>query len=270
MVKIKSFGFRIFGGTFTIHLIPTVITVVMMAACIGLGGWQIQRLHWKEGLIAQIHERMQEDNVDVGLSLIPPEEIPNLDYRPGRATGLLQNDHALYLNATSVGSGEGGYDVLVPLALDDGRFVLVNRGWMPYALKDKPLNGDPERSLYSPAGPVTITGILRLPAAEKPLGRPANDTVKNEWYWVDLAAMAAAAGVKEFAPYYLEADDAPHDGMYPVGGQTRVELPNHHFQYALTWFWLALILPVIYCVSSWKRDAAAKAVEGEKSEEASS
>jgi surfeit locus 1 family protein len=79
--------------------------------------------------------------------------------------------------------------------------------------------------------------------------------------------MAQAAGVKEFLPYVLEADDAPHDGSWPVGGQTRVDLPNHHFQYALTWFWLALILPVIYFVSNWRLDRPEKTGEAEKADE---
>ena len=208
-----------------------------------------------------MHERMQERAIDVGLSSIAPENIPNMDFHPGSASGLFQNDHPLYLASTSVGNGEGGYDILVPLALDNGSVLLVNRGWMPYALKDKPDSGSGQYELYRPAGPVHVTGILRLPPDKKPGFRPENEPVKNVWYWIDLPAMAQAAGVKEFLPYVLEADDAPHDGSYPVGGQTRVDLPNHHFQYALTWFWLAAILPVIYLVSGWRRNVPGKPAE---------
>jgi surfeit locus 1 family protein len=254
-------AFRLARGTFTIRLWPTLITLVMMTVLIGLGCWQIQRLHWKEGLIAEMQERMQEPAIDVGLSVIPPEDIPNLNYRPGRATGVFQNDHALYLNAISI-NGEGGYEVLTPFALDDGRVLLVNRGWMPYALKDKPESNDPEESLYRPQGSVTVSGILRLPPVSKPWGRPANQPDKNDWYWLDLPALTQAAGVKEFMPYVLEAADAPHDGSYPIGGQTRITLPNNHFGYALTWFGLAFALLVIYGIFSWQKPAKTEATKG--------
>ena len=37
-------------------------------------------------------------------------------------------------------------------------------------------------------------------------------------------------------------------GGWPEGGQTRLELPNNHLQYAITWFLLAGALVVIYLV----------------------
>jgi len=255
----KPKSFHILRGTFTFRLIPTLIALAMLAGLIALGVWQIKRLHWKENLIATMQARMQEPAVDVGLSVIPDEDVPNMDYHPGRASGLFQNDRALYLNATSIGTGEGGYDLLVPLALEDGRFLLVNRGWIPYASQEQ------ENNIYKPAGPVRLTGILRLPPAAKPLGRPANNAAKNEWYWVDLPAMASAAGVKEFLPYMLEAADAPHDGAWPVGGQSRMDLPNHHLQYAISWFWLAFVLPFIYFASNWRRNSSPLEGEDRKS-----
>ncbi len=271
----KPIGFRISGGTFTFRLIPTLITLAMLPGLIGLGYWQIQRLHWKENLIAEIHTRMQEPAIDVGLSVILPDNIPNMNYHPGRASGVFQNDHPLYFNATSVGNGKGGYDLLTPLLLDDGRYLLVNRGWIPYDQKQKPDAASPPADdqnpvygIYRPSGPVIISGILRLPPAQKPSGRPDNDASKDDWYWDDLPAMAQAAGVKEFLPFILEAKDAPHDGNYPVGGQTRIDLPNHHLQYAITWFWLAFILPFIYFVSNWRRDVPQKPAEGADLEEA--
>jgi len=274
----KLFKFPIFRGTFTFRLIPTIITVIMVAGMIGLGVWQVQRLHWKEGLIAEMHERMHQPEIDVGLSVIPPENIPNLDYRPGRATGTFDNGHEFYLNAISI-NGDGGYDLLTPLTLEDGRVLLVNRGWMPYAKRDQgsgvrdQATGVGDLSVYRPDGPVTVTGILKLPQKEKPTARPDNNAGKNDWYWIDMPAMTAVIGVKELMPYVLEASDAPHDGAWPVGGQTRVELVNHHFQYAITWFWLAFILPFIYFVSNWRLDRVEKPVEieekkeGEKTEE---
>src|SRR6185312_10615619 len=105
----KPITFPIFGGTFTFRLIPTLITLVMLVMLIGLGVWQVQRLHWKEDLIAEIHERMQEPPIYVGLSSIPDEDIPTLDYHHGSAAGVFQNDKELFLNSTAVSNVAGGY-----------------------------------------------------------------------------------------------------------------------------------------------------------------
>jgi surfeit locus 1 family protein len=61
--------------------------------------------------------------------------------------------------------------------------------------------------------------------------------------------MKQAAGVPDAAGFYVEAGPAPNPGNFPVGGQTILELPNNHLQYALTWFALAIALGVIYVVS---------------------
>ena len=47
---------------------------------------------------------------------------------------------------------------------------------------------------------------------------------------------------------FLDAGPAPNPGGIPIGGQTKVELPNDHLQYAITWDFLAVALAVIYVV----------------------
>ena len=66
--KKQPISFPIFGGTWTFRLIPTLITLALVPVMIGLGWWQLDRLHWKEDLLATIHARMQERAIDVGLS----------------------------------------------------------------------------------------------------------------------------------------------------------------------------------------------------------
>jgi len=242
----KPLAIRLARGTFTIRLWPTLIALVMMAVMIGLGYWQIQRLHWKENLIAEMQERMQEPSIDLDLSSIAAEDMPNMEYRPARATGLLQNTHELFLTSISK-KGEGGYHVLTPMQLDDGRMLLIDRGWVPYTGKD-PATRD--KSQF--AKPVTISGILRL-AHKSHWPQPDNKPEKGEWYRYDIEAMAQAAGAAALLPYVLEADDTPNPDRWPIGGQTRIDLPNDHFGYALTWFGLAFVLLVIYGVFSWQK-----------------
>jgi surfeit locus 1 family protein len=233
---------RIFGGVFNARLGPTLITLFMLAVLLGLGTWQVERLHWKQNLIATIKERMNQAPVDV-TSLAPNAD--DADYRHATALGFFQHDKEMYLASISL-KGEGGYHVLTPMRLANGNHLLVDRGWVPYDRKS-PFT----RRASQTFGPVMIRGILRRPAHH--WMQPDNHPAQNEWYAIDLPAMARAANVPEFLSFVLEADAAPNPGGYPVGGQTRIDLPNNHFGYVVTWYALAVALIVIYGLSGWRR-----------------
>jgi surfeit locus 1 family protein len=222
------------------RLWPTVITVLLLTVLVGLGTWQVKRLEWKEGLIAAMDHRMREEPIEV--AALP--EAEDETYRAAVARGTFLHEQSFYQLAISLG-GEGGYHVLTPLRLEDGRFLLVDRGWVPYGRRQ-----DYDR----PMGLVSLAGILRRP--EHHWSQPVNDPVKNYWYVPDLSAMAKVAGVPAFLPYVLEVDARPNPGGYPIGGQTRIELPNNHLGYALTWYGLALALLVIYSLSVWRKGSA--------------
>jgi len=216
----------------------TIWAFLGFSVLIGLGTWQIQRLHWKEGLIA---ER------DAGLSA-PPGPLPRnveaaagLDFHRVEAQGQFLHEHEFYLNATERRSGRGGFLVLTPLRLEDGAIVLVERGWVPPEQRDPATRG-----AGNPSGVVSVEGLLRVPSGDKGWFVPANDPTHNQWFYVDLPAMARTAGLSGLLPFYIEAGPAPNPGGLPLGGQAETELVNNHLQYAITWFSLAGILVVFY------------------------
>ncbi len=105
------------------------------------------------------------------------------------------------------------------------------------------------------AGPQTVTGLLRL---SEPGGGFLRSNVPGEdrWYSRDVAAIAAARGIGDVAPYFIDADGAPNQGGYPIGGLTRVVFPNNHLVYAITWFSLAAMLAAATIVigrREWRR-----------------
>ena len=94
-----------------------------------------------------------------------------------------------------------------------------------------------------------MTGLVRVPHGTG-LFTPANDVTRNLWYWPDAAAMHASAfggtGVRALA-FTVDADARPEPpGGLPRGGVTRLDLPNRHLEYALTWYGLALTLIGVY------------------------
>jgi surfeit locus 1 family protein len=176
--------------------------------------------------------------------IAPPQALAEAradQFRHVAAEGEFDNGKELFLAASS-DSGTSGYEVLTPLKMPDGRTIFVNRGFIPLELKDRA-----KRAAGEPAGTVRVVGLLRVPPAEKPTWfLPDNRPDLNLWFWVDLPAMAKAAGVGDPVPFYIDADKTPNPGGWPKGGITRLDLPNDHLQYAITWFALAVALIVIY------------------------
>lgn len=222
---------------------------VAFAVLIALGTWQVERLHWKEGLLAEIEARTHAAPVSLGEIEKTWSEQKDVDYRPVTVSGLLLNDKERHFFATY--DGYSGFYVYTPLLLDDGRAVFINRGFVPYDKKNPASR--PEGQLE---GPVTITGLARNPLIAKPSSLvPENDLKANIYYWKDLATMAAQSGIDRarLVPFFIDADKAPNPGGAPVGGVTIIDLPNSHLQYALTWYGLAATLVVILAISLWRR-----------------
>lgn len=222
------------------RLWPTLIALPAFLILIGLGIWQVDRLAWKTELLATIDARMSAPAVALPAAIDDPAAW---DYRRVTVDGTLEPGQTLHL-MSRVYAGQAGEQVIVPLVRDDverpGQIVLVDRGWVP--------NG------WQPdAGTVegTVTGILHVPTRP---GRfqPANDPEANTWFFVDLDAMASAVGAAEVFPLVLYQDAGPTDAP-PIGGQLRVDLPNNHLNYAMTWFSLALVLLVIYVLFHLRR-----------------
>jgi surfeit locus 1 family protein len=220
------------------RLWPTVFALPAVLLLLGLGIWQVQRLHWKEGLIAERRAATSAAPVPLPRG---SAVSPDMEFRHVFARGVFLNDKEILVYA-SPRIGKAGFDVLTPLVETDGRIVFVNRGFVPVGRRNPAT-----RAAGEIAGPVHVEGLLRLPPRGKPNWFvPDNDPGRNRWFWIDLPKMAAADGLKRVAPFYVDADARPNPGGWPQGGLTRVRLPNNHLQYALTWFSLAVALLVIY------------------------
>ena len=231
-----------------------VLGLAVLAVLLALGTWQVQRLHWKESLIAAIDARVASAArplADIEKQLA---ETGDVDYWPVTVAGTFRHEGERHFFATH--KGLSGYFVHTPLALDDGRLVLVNRGFVPFDRKDPASR--PEGQV---TGRVEIAGLARNRVEDKPNAfMPDNDPARNVFYWKDLDAMAASTGVGapgDYLPLFVDADDAPNPGGLPVGGTTLIELPNSHLQYAVTWYGLAAALAGVLGAWLWRRWRAA-------------
>ena len=213
----------------------SIAAVILTGILIWLGVWQLQRLTWKENLIATVAGHMQAPPIalDQALTLSPDD----VQYRKLMLSGHFDNSKESYVFTTSA-EGDAVYHVLTPFISDDGRILMVDRGAVPQS-KLSPQSRQPVE------GETKVTGVWRVP---DPPGffTPKADPSKHIWYARDLAGIAAADGVSLAAPAVIEADSSPNPGNLPLGGQTVVDFPNNHLQYALTWFGLAAGLIGVY------------------------
>jgi surfeit locus 1 family protein len=223
----------------------TALALAALAVLIGLGVWQLERLHWKEGLIAEIEARSRGVPVTLAQALAIARQGHDPNYYRVRVEGRFHHDKERYLFAQSLSDGTPGWHVITPLETAGGDMVLIDRGFVSDALKDPS-----SRASGQVEDAITVTGIVRSPEIQGNFV-PDNEPEANRWFWRDLGAMARSMfpeGTVELAPFYLDAEKSDVPGGWPEGGQTRLEVPNNHLQYAITWFLLALGLLVIYAV----------------------
>lgn len=220
-----------------------------IAVLVSLGTWQLQRLAWKEALIASIDERVHSAPRPLDELERRFAESSDVEYRPIQVTG--RYDHGKERHFFATYEGQSGFYVYTPLFLADGRAVFVNRGFVPYERKEASTR--PEGQVE---GEISVTGLARNPLAQKPSYLvPDNDLAKNVFYWKDRDVMARSAGLDpaRLVPFFIDAGTEPNPGGLPIGGVTIIDLPNNHLQYALTWYGLAAALAGVLATWLWRR-----------------
>ncbi len=219
-------------------LVPSLSTFVMLLVLIGLGTWQVYRLHWKEGILARIAEAEAEPPV--------PLTRDPASFTKIAVTGRFRFDRAVQFGAEVRDTRTGptiGYDQIVPLERNNAPTILVDRGWIPQQ-RTAPLD--------NPSGTVTVIGYVRQ--GSKPHWfSAADDVAARQFYTLDPAAIGAALGIPNPAPFVVVVLGPSATEVYPSPAQHLPRPPNNHLSYVITWYGLALALVFIFGV--WVRKA---------------
>lgn len=224
-----------------------LLGLIALAVLIGLGTWQVERLFWKEALIDTIERRIHGPAEDLGVIVAAEQSSGDIDYRPVRVTGIFDHSGERYFLSTH--EGEAGWNVYTPLLVaGQDLAVFVNRGFVPYALKEP--SARPEGQI---AGLVTVEGLARNRVTDNPGGAlmPDNDIAQHIFFWRDVPAMTEGLDLPDgvrMLPFTIDAGEGAAPGGYPIGGQTVVTMPNNHLEYALTWYGIGLGLAVLLTI----------------------
>lgn len=236
-------------------IFPAVAALAGVGILCALGVWQVERLQWKLGLIAQVEGRLRTLPVPAP----GPDQWASLDlaaseYQPVAVKGRYDHAgeiHVVYTLTEPKGPvGGPGSFVMTPLATPGGWYVYVNRGFVPRSKADPA-----SRRAGQIEGETTVVGLFRQPS-RRSWYMPGDDASGNQWLSRDPALYASAEGLPpaRVAPYIIDArfDPALPDGL-PQGGETVVSFPNNHLGYAITWFGLAAALAGVFAAFAWRR-----------------
>ncbi len=200
-------------------LSPLIVGLFGVSVLIGLGLWQVQRLHWKEALIEDLAIKMHAAPIE--LSSIELASADALSGTPVIAKGSFGETY------TDLLSGDkelgAGYRRVVPFVSGD-RTVMVELGFLPEAKKNAEFD--------LPKAEVEITGHLYFPKG----ANGSFDAARNIWVGYNVADMAEQLGA---APLILAANQSPIPELKDT--PMTIDLPNNHLQYAITWFSLAAV-----------------------------
>ncbi len=200
---------------------------------LSLGIWQLQRLTWKQELLAEIESRIAADPV-----ALPEQVSEDVDkYLPVTVAGEIEPGEIHVL--VSVKQVGPGYRIIQSFATDN-RTILVDRGFVP----------TPAKQADRLTGPMEITGNLHWPD-EVDGYTPDADIDGNIWFARDVPNLAAVLGAE---PVLLIARSETDPNVTPMPVDT-AGIPNDHLQYAIIWFGLALVWAAMTGYFLWRSRA---------------
>ncbi|WP_321907620.1 SURF1 family protein [Paraburkholderia sp. J11-2] len=216
------------------RLVPALLILIVMAVTIRLGFWQRDRAHQKEALQAQITQYESSTPQPVGAT---PLALKAIEFHRVRATGTFLPERVVYLDNRPYNDQPGFY-VVMPLKLEGGGYVLVNRGWLPRNIADRATIAP----YVTPAGPVVVEGIARADASRAfELGAGGSAAHQKIRQNLGVASYAAETGLP-LQPFVIQQTGfvpAFQDGLvrdWPVPN-TDVE---RNYGYMLQWWGMAL------------------------------
>ena len=203
---------------------------------VAFGTWQVKRLQWKLDLI----DELAAANAQKPLTSLPTSMagLESLQFRKVQLRGTWVPNVEFHL-APRYLHDQFGYAIIAPLKLNDGRILLVNRGWVPAAKKD--LAKRPETKVR---GAATVSGLVRT-GNERGYVTPANSPEKNIWFGRDIAEMAASKQLLKTIPVMVD-QVGPDTKKLPIPSDGIIRLRNDHLSYIITWYGIALGILVVF------------------------
>jgi len=223
-------------------VILTLVALALIPTMIELGFWQLHRHEHKVALNKVIGDSLAAKPVPAESLTSPGATVKHVDlYRPVTAKGSFDTaDEVVVRRRTNV-DGEVGFHVLTPFVLDDGRVLMVNRGWIPAAGAQTAFPKIP-----APAkGEITVTGRLMTDQTTADSGIKNLKGLPDRQVMLINSKQQAQLLGKQVLGGYVELTSPEPKGDTPE----LIPAPNHsdigpHMAYAIQWWLFSAGVPV--------------------------
>jgi surfeit locus 1 family protein len=222
----------------------TLLALGAIAVTIRLGIWQLDRYSQNHSFNAHLTAMQAAPAVDISAA---DADLRGMEYRAVRAAGTYDFAHQVAIRNqvwTQSWGDDVGYALLTPLVLPDGRAVLVERGWIPLQNNTRVSWGQ-----FDQPGPVSVTGVIRLPAAPEMGGGVPDPTLApgqaglDFWNLVNLGRLQQQIP-HPLLPVYIQQTPDPDQTGLPYRASPVPDLADDgsNLGYATVWFSFALLL----------------------------
>lgn len=210
------------------------VAILFAIACAFLSNWQFSRNAERSEQLELVANNYDATPVALGDLLAPGAELtPSDEWRPVRLEGRYLADEQLLVRNRAHG-GSAAYEQLVPFRLDDGRTLLVDRGWLPPGNSQSLPDDIPD----PPSGEVTVEVRLRPGEAAPTSGRTAE---AGQVPTINLGLVAEQTGPLEPGAYGLLMSETPAPATAPLTVDPPSNDPGPYLSYAIQWILFALM-----------------------------
>ena len=216
---------------------PTFFALPALLVLVWLGTWQLQRLQWKNQLIADFESRATAPPIDLPRGDVRLE----MEFRRLALTGRFDHTKEVFMTGRTY-EGNAGFHIVTPFTLTDGRIVLVNRGWVSESYRDQS-----KREFTLAEGELTLAAILRFPG-KKGYFVPENEPENGFWFTLVPEQIVRHLGLEGQAEsdVYAATIRTSETIELPIAARTETNLRNSHLGYAITWYGIACALIGVY------------------------
>ncbi|MFJ1747007.1 SURF1 family protein [Streptomyces sp. NPDC088116] len=249
-------------------VILTLLALVLIPVMTELGFWQLHRHEHRVAQNSLISDNLKAKPVPVTELTSPGHTVPRADYwRRVTATGRFDPAHEVVVRRRTSVDDKVGYHVLIPLVLNDGRALIVNRGWVP-----SPSTGD--QTAFpdvppAPKGEVTVTGRLKADETSAASGiRDLKDLPDRQVMLINSGQQQRNLDRTLLGGYIELTSPVPSGGSPEQIPDPDDSSIGPHMAYAVQWWLFVAGVPVgwVILVRREKRDrdaAARKSASGD-------
>ncbi|GGU53980.1 SURF1 family cytochrome oxidase biogenesis protein [Streptomyces daghestanicus] len=224
-------------------VILTLIALLLIPTMIELGFWQMHRYEERTARNDLVAEALDADPVPVERLTSPGKRITSAErYRSVTATGRFDTAGEVVVRRRTNADDEVGYHVLTPFVLDDGKVLLVNRGWIP---ADGPSQTEYPEVPAPPSGEVTVTGRMMPDETTEASGiKNLKGLPDRQVMLIDSAREAERLDASVLGGYIVLTTPEPKDGTPELIGRPGDEDAALNFAYAIQWWLFSAAVPV--------------------------